>query len=103
MNALTLNGKSFAVLLMGQTAAGQDDWAVFAGTFRTDDKGFFLDRGQKPPFEIDADWLERIKPVSGSVKETLLGAEFYLSLTIGPLPEGESAETFVETGLRWPT
>jgi hypothetical protein len=102
LNRSNLIGKPFAVLLMGETAEGLDDWAVFSGTLSENLSGMFLDRGTQPPFEIRAEWNERIKPVSPAISEILLGAEYFLPLTVGPLPEGESTESYVATGLKWP-
>jgi hypothetical protein len=95
-------GKPFAVLLMGETAEGEDDWAVFSGTLKQNPSGLFLDRGTKPPFEIRAEWIERINPVGSDVKDILLGAEHYLPLSVGLIPEGESTESYVCTRLKWP-
>jgi hypothetical protein len=102
MEMCSLEGKLLAVLVMGQTSDGQDDWAVFTGTARVSEDLLFLDRHGKPSFEIRAEWLDRIKSVGSKVKDILLGAEFYLPLTIGPLPEGQSAESYIATGLKWP-
>lgn len=95
-------GKPFAVLLMGETAEGEDDWAVFSGTLEQNALGLYLDRGAKPSFEIHPEWVERIRPVGSDVKDILLDAEHYLSLSVGPIPEGESTESYVGTGLKWP-
>jgi len=86
----SLIGQPFSVLLMGETAEGEDDWAVFSGALKQSPSGLFLDRGTKPPFEIRTEWIERIKPVGSDVKDILLSAEYYLSLSVGPIPEGES-------------
>lgn len=102
MKPLSLNGKSLAVLLIGQTADGEDDWTVFSGTVHATETVVVLNRDDAPSFEIQTKWFERIKPVGADIKSILLGAEFYLPLSIGPLPEGESAESYISTGLRWP-
>ena len=103
MYRLELEGRLVAVLLMGKALTGEDDWAVFTGTIHSDDCGLFLEREAKPRFEIRAEWLDRIEPVDPSLKDLLMGAAYYLPLTIGPLAEGESAENYITTGLKWPT
>lgn len=87
---------------MGETADGEDDWAVFSGALAQGPSGLFQDRGTKPRFEIREEWIERIKPVGSDLKDILLGAEYCLSLSVGPIPEGETTESYVCTGLKWP-
>ncbi len=42
----------------------------FFGTFTHDGINLFMDRGSKgPPFEIREEWLERIEPVPGELKD----------------------------------
>lgn len=95
-------GKPFCVLLIGTTVDGEDEGAVFSGTLKQNESGLYLDRGESPPFEIDPEWIERIKPVGPDIKDILLNAEYYLSLSVGQIPEGESTESYVATGLKWP-
>lgn len=87
---------------MGETSTGEDDWAVFSGTLKKNASGLFLDRGLKPPFEISPEWIERIQPTGPDVKKILLNAEHYLSLSVGPIPEGESIDSYISAGLKWP-
>ncbi|MFI5091198.1 MAG: hypothetical protein ACHP7P_14195 [Terriglobales bacterium] len=103
MIAAQLNGKTLALLLAGHTADGGDDWAVFSGTARYESGTLYLDRGNaKRPFEIQEEWLQRVRPVDGSVAETLAGAEYYLPLTVGPIPSGTALSDYLDTGLKWP-
>lgn len=101
MNA-NIIGSSFCVLLMREAAEGEDDWAIFSGTLKQNSTGLFLDRGTKAPFEIRAEWIDHIKPVDSEVKDILLDAEYYLPLSVGSIPEGESTESYIDTGLKWP-
>ena len=50
-----LDGRPFALLLMGTTANGEDDWAVFAGIARVEANALHVDRGTKPRVEIRAE------------------------------------------------
>jgi hypothetical protein len=98
----TLDGKPFALLLMGTTSSGKDDWAVFGGIARLEDGTLYLDRGADPRFEIRAEWIDRIQIVIDPVvRETLLDADYCLSLTVGRLPDDDSGD-FLQTGLKWP-
>ena len=103
MNQQDLEGKTLTLLLMGKTQGGEEDWAVFGGTVRLEAGLPYLDRGlENPRVEIREEWLERIKPVSPDLAETLLGAAFYLPLSVGNL-DGEGNEAgLVPFGLKWP-
>lgn len=37
------------------------------------------------------------------LRSTLLNADYFFSVTIGPLPEGADIDEYVATGLKWPT
>jgi hypothetical protein len=41
-----------------------------------------------------------VKPVPDDVRDILLNAEYFINMSIGPLPEDE--ETYIPTGLKWP-
>lgn len=89
-----------ALLLWGEDENGEDDVAIFAGVLISKDGEYFLQRddGNKP--EIREEWLDRIKPVSSDLKETLLQCDFQLSLSVGSIESNEGFESFA--GLKWP-
>jgi hypothetical protein len=95
-------GKRFSLLLMGETADGAERCAVLSGTLMQAPSGLILDRGINTPIDIRPEWIERIRPVGADVKDILLGAEFYLPLSVGPIPEGASMEGYEKIGLKWP-
>jgi len=97
-----LHGKRLALLVTGKDAQGNDDWAVFTGTARIQENVVVLVRNEGKSVEIPSEWVTRIKPVPPETRDILLNAEFYLPLAIGPLLDGESAEDYIETGLKWP-
>jgi hypothetical protein len=98
-----LDGKPFALLLMGTKPSGEDDWAVFSGIARLESGTLYLDRGAEPRFEIRAEWIDRIHMiVDPVVRETLLNADYCLSLTVGRLPTDDDSSDFLQTGLKWP-
>ena len=96
-----LDGKPFTLLLMGETSDGEDDWAVFPGIARVRGDTLCIDRGFKPPFEVRPEWFCRIQPVKESLKATLQDADFYLPLTVGPIP-AVGSDDLLATGLKWP-
>lgn len=93
--------KSLALVLWAKDENGEDDVAVFSGTLILSEGNYYLQReGDGPKPEIRTEWLERIKATPDDVKETLLGCDYQLTLTIGSA-EGtpDSLESF---GLKWP-
>ncbi len=99
MELAELHGKSFTVWLTDD----QEESVVFSGTARWTGTELLLDRTPKPPFEIRAEWQDRIRAVTNEkVKKILLGAEYYLRLWVGSLPSSSNESEFERTGLRWP-
>jgi hypothetical protein len=45
MDLTTLDGKPFALLLMGTTQEGEDDWAVFRGIIHLERGHLYMERG----------------------------------------------------------
>jgi hypothetical protein len=99
MDPTQLNNKSFAIVLVDEKQEG----ATFYGTARWNGEVLIIDRGKdKPPFEVREEWYERIQPVKGPVAKAILeGAEFWLRLNVGPLPD-EDTSGYQKTGLKWP-
>ena len=103
MELRDLHEHSFALLLMGTTVDGQDDWVVFAGTARVDGSGLRVDRGRdEAPFRVASEFMPRIRLTSPEQREILLGAEFVLPLTVGALAEDVDPNEYLATGLKWP-
>lgn len=98
-----VHGRRLAVVVWGVKPDGNDDVVVFAGTVHWDRRhlGLVGDSGDEL-LSLQPEWLDRLRHVDESLKETLLGADLSISLNIGPLPEGADKTKFVKTGLRWP-
>ena len=91
------------MMAWGRKADGTDDVAIFTGTVDWDGRRLAMLRSDgEPPFEVPDDWLDRLKSVDPDLRPDLLGAEYYFSVTIGPLPAGADVSQYLETGLRWP-
>jgi uncharacterized protein YdhG (YjbR/CyaY superfamily) len=97
-----LTGKKLAIIAVGEDAKGETEAAVFTGTARWHDGHVLLDRENEQSFQLPDDTLERIKPTPAKVSKIVLGAKFYVTMSIGPIPEGENPEDYIKTGLKWP-
>jgi hypothetical protein len=95
-----LVGKGVALLLMGQDAAGEDDWAVFNTVLQEDDGQLVLQHWTGRLVLSEA-WALRIKATSPEMRSTMLDLDFFLPLTVGNLSEHE-ATALETTGFRWP-
>ena len=102
MDLTRYDGKPFALLLMGETEDGQDDWAVFPGIARLKDSSLYIERaGNEPPIEIQPEWYERIKPTNDESRDILQGADYFLGRTVGNFSD-EDAKDLQSIGLKWP-
>ena len=100
---MNIDGTTLALLLMGETADSEDDWAVFPGTVRREGDAKYLDRGpNRDRFEIRKEWLSRIRPVGDDLRDIFEGCELYLPLTVGNLTPGRDLDDLELTGLKWP-
>ena len=103
MNLDYLTGRKLAILAVGDDEKGETDAAVFTGLARWANGHLYLDReDNQKPFEIPDDTLDRIKPVPPTVTDIFLDAEFYIPMSIGPLPDDEDTKRYLQTGLKWP-
>jgi hypothetical protein len=94
-----LDGKRFTVWLTDEA----EESVIFAGTARRNGLVLSVDRGSLPPFEVRAEWFERIRPVNDQEsRKILLGAEYVLHLWVGNLAEDENKDRYLHTGLKWP-
>jgi len=87
---------SIALLLWVTDENGGDDVALFNGTFKHGQSIYYVDRGPgKEKFEIKDEWLERIQEVPEDLVETLRGASYQLSLTVGMLDDSEDFSQYL--------
>lgn len=102
MNLYEYKGKPFALLLCGETEYSEDDWAVFSGTAYIRNDKLYLERyGDQPDIEIMAEWYERIQETNESVKDILQGADYFITLSVGQMPE-DADDSYIPLGLKWP-
>lgn len=101
MNLSPYHDRRIALLLCAETPDGEKDWAVFPGVVRVRGDALVLERpGDQPDIELPREWYERIQPVAETVREILQGADYVISLSVGPVPADSSG--FAPFGLKWP-
>jgi hypothetical protein len=99
MNVEQAVGK--CVTLVVTNVENDDDVHVFAGLLQIRDGHYcFVNEEKGWRVQLDKEQLGRMRPVEGDLRPMLLGAEYYLPLTIGSLPENGQDEVF-KTGLKW--
>jgi hypothetical protein len=91
------------MVVWGKKDHGTDDVAVFTGIAEWDGRRLIMLRQPgAAPFEVQHEWLGRLKPATPDLQSELLGADYYFSVTIGPLPPGDDMSQYRETSLMWP-
>lgn len=85
-----LNGESLALVLITPGLLGEDTWTLVKGTVCFGMRGLVLEQPDGTPFEIQREWLERIKPVDPDLAPVFQGAHYYLSLCVGPLAPAQT-------------
>lgn len=93
-------GMDVTLLLMGQDSAGEGDWAVFHSTI-VPQQGRVLLECATGSLEFSDDWASRVRPTPPEARDILLGADYFLPLSVGNVTEEEAA-AMEHTGLRWP-
>ena len=97
---MELNEKSLAIILWSEKD-GVEEASAHTGTLRRAGVSYEFHRGENSPtFMLEHEWIARIKPVTEDLKETLMGADYMLSLTVGPIPDNVDLSELVPTGLR---
>jgi hypothetical protein len=103
MNYSKLNGKKIAIAAIGVDEHGEKEGAVWTGIARWENGHLYLDREEDPKvFQFPDNVLKRIKPVPSDLSDILLDSEYYVKLSIGPLPEDADPKDYRQTGLKWP-
>jgi len=97
-------GRSVCLLLMSQDDRGEDDWAVVKGEIIFENGLPFFRNARTPqPFPLPDDTMRRIRTPTDDIREIVLNSDYFIPLPVGPIPKGESPESFMATGLKWPT
>ena len=103
MNIDQLIGKKICLLLMSNIDQGKDDWAVALGEVTIIDGSPHFKADYIPtPFALPDDILDRVKEPTEDIRGIVLDADYYLPLSVGPIPEGHKPDAYIRTGLKWP-
>lgn len=85
VNPADTHGKRLAMAVWGKKPNGSDDVAIVTGIASWDGTRLTMLRDSGGRFQIEHQWLARLKAVEPELRETFLGAEFYFSLTTNPV------------------
>lgn len=96
MNPKELNGKSLTLILAGE----DEGWSVLRGTVRQDGEVLILDHSAGQAFHIQPEWFDRIKATPAGLSNILMNADFFLPLSVGPLPEDADPSDYINSGLK---
>jgi hypothetical protein len=86
-----LSGKKFAVILVDYSEKKDGDWFIVGGRAKIREGRLFVDRGTDIDFPIPDDTYDRIKEVTADIISVVGDAEFFTTLTVGPMPEEKNA------------
>lgn len=91
-----LEGKAFAILLLGVDETGTDTWALLRGEAHASTGGITIELPEPARgLELRSEWIPRIRPVAPELKVMFEGAEVCLPLQLKNL----SPEIRAELGL----
>lgn len=97
MDIQQYEGKRFTLWLVDEA----EESVVYGGWIASSFENTILLQRGEDKFELQEDWLERIRAVRGKeTQEILLGADFFLQLRVSSLADGE--DTGIPTGVKWP-
>jgi hypothetical protein len=100
MDHQELIGKTLALLIFAEREGQEDDVHVIDGTVQEKEGVLVLQFSEEhSPFPIQEDWLPRIKPTPEGIQAMLQDVQFFLSLSMGPLPENANMAEYLVTGL----
>ena len=103
MNVADLTGKKLALVAFSEDKEGETEAAVFTGIARWTNGHMYMDRGEgQKPFQVPDDILDRIEPVPANISDIVMGADFFVTTYIWPLPDDADAGQYEDTGLKWP-
>jgi hypothetical protein len=95
-----LAGRRIAVILVDYSEKQSGDWYVVSGVAKVKDRRLFVDRGTDTDFPIPDDTHDRIKEVTPAIASVVGDAEFVITLSVGPKPDGDGR--YLPTGVRLP-
>ena len=99
MNLADLKDKAISLIVWNTEI--EDDVHVYLGKLHFEnDETYFVNEEIGWRVSLDNEQLNRLQPVSDDFKETLLNADYALSLSMGNLPQTNSQD-YQATGMKW--
>jgi hypothetical protein len=90
------------IALVVENMEKEDDVCVYLGRMiNENDEYFFINDAQSWRVSLNADHLQRVRPVPDQLKPILLNADYFFTMTIATLPD-LTHEGCRNTNLRWP-
>lgn len=89
------------ITLVVTNVENKDDVHVYVGQLQIQNGSFCFTNEEKGwLLHLNDEQLARLTPVVEELKTILLNADFYLPMTIHPLPEA-GQEEYIKTNLKW--
>lgn len=99
MDPADLDGRKVALVMTDE----HEESVVFTGIAKWDGSSLVMLRNAPdPPVEIREEWYSRMNLTPDSSRADLLGAEYFVRLTVGSLGADSDQSQFLKTGLKWP-
>lgn len=93
--------KDKCICLIIWNAEKDDDVRLYLGNYVNEGKEhYFVNKEKGWRLSLNDEQLERMQLVPEELKETLLNADYSISMTMGSLPDDETDE-FISTGMNW--
>jgi hypothetical protein len=90
-----------AISLIVWNTEKENDVTVYSGSLQTEnDETFFVNEEEGWKVSLSSEQLEELRPVPDELKETLLDADYALSMSMAYLPES-GRENYRATGMKW--
>jgi hypothetical protein len=97
MDITNLEGKIVA-LIISNTEKENDVKVAIGNISKENQKVFFVNREKNWRIYLDPEQLQRTMPVTDDIKEILLGADFFIPMSVSALPH-DADQVFIKTGL----
>jgi len=100
MTPEALDGSEIALLVCYEQPGKDDEWFVFFGQARLESEGlYFLGRrGSRLP--LSDEQVARAREITKPSPPVFGSAAYLIPLTMGDLPEGTDASSYISTGLK---
>ena len=99
MNLEDLKDKAITIIVYN--IEKENDVHVYLGKLRIEnDEHYFVNEEKGWRISLEKEQLSRLKLVSSELKDMLFNADYAISLSIGELPQPDSAE-YEATGMKW--